>query len=230
MLLVPELYGLVRGTAKFNTFADEVLREARLLHSLRHPNIVQLRGVTMHPEHGHMQWLVTELADHGSLEKWVAERDRLTLEELLDLLRSVMRALVYLHSRTPAVLHRDIKPANVLVFKSLGGGIVWKLGRHRQGAAVDAARTHNGARHADVYGEGPSRRCVRRQGGCVQYGHHGRGARRAARGHRRLRAGQRQHEVRSSAPHRAGGGRVCSTGRGVSVAVGGGAGLQCHQG
>jgi hypothetical protein len=38
-----------------------------------------------------------------------------------------MRALVYLHSRTPAVLHRDIKPANVLVFTS-GGAITWKLG------------------------------------------------------------------------------------------------------
>ncbi len=52
----------------------------------------------------------------------------MTLEELLDLLRSVMRALVYLHSRTPSVLHRDIKPANVLVFTSPDGGIVWKLG------------------------------------------------------------------------------------------------------
>jgi hypothetical protein len=128
MLLTPELYGLTRGTPEFNTKAEELLREARLLHSLRHENIVQLRGVTMHPEHGHVQWLVTELADGGSLEAWVSARGRMTLMELVDLLRSVMRALVYLHSRTPAVLHRDIKPANVLVFTSFGGGIIWKLG------------------------------------------------------------------------------------------------------
>jgi hypothetical protein len=149
MLLVPETYDLIRGTPEFNAFADELLREARLLHSLRHENIVQLRGVAMHPEHGHVQWLVTELADGGSLEKWVSARGRLTLAELLDLLRSVMRALVYLHSRTPAVLHRDIKPTNVLVFSSFGGGITWKLGdvgiakvlQATQRAAVSAAGT-----------------------------------------------------------------------------------------
>jgi hypothetical protein len=129
MLLVPELYGLTRGTPDFEAATQELLAEARLLHSLHHPNIVLFHGVAMHPEHGHVQWLVTELADGGSLEAWVSARDRLTLEELLDLLRSVMRALVYLHSRAPgpAVIHRDVKPANVLVFTSLGG-IVWKLG------------------------------------------------------------------------------------------------------
>jgi hypothetical protein len=128
MLLDPGMYGLRRGTPEFNAFADELLQEARLLQSLRHPNVVLFHGVTMHPEHGHVQWLVTERADGGSLETWLSHRGRLTLEELLDLLRSVMRALVYLHSRTPAVLHRDIKPANVLVFMIFGGGIVWKLG------------------------------------------------------------------------------------------------------
>jgi hypothetical protein len=75
-----------------------------------------------------VQWLVTERASGGSLEAWLASRGRLSLVDLLDLLRSVMAALVYLHSRVPAVLHRDVKPANVLVFTVHRGGIVWKLG------------------------------------------------------------------------------------------------------
>jgi serine/threonine protein kinase len=62
------------------------------------------------------------------LDAWVASRGRLTLEELLDLLRNIMSALVYLHSRAPAVLHRDVKPANVLVFTVFGGRVLWKLG------------------------------------------------------------------------------------------------------
>jgi serine/threonine protein kinase len=127
-LLHPETFGLSRGTPEFNAAAYELLEEARLLHSLRHENVVQLRGVTMHPEHGHVQWLVTEYANGGSLEAWVTARGRLSLEELRRLLRSIMSALVYLHSRTPAVLHRDVKPANVLVFNAPDGGIVWKLG------------------------------------------------------------------------------------------------------
>jgi WNK lysine deficient protein kinase len=128
MLCKSEIYDLRHGTADFHRAAQELLQEARLLQSLRHDNIVTLRGVTMHPEHGHVQWLVTERASGDSLEAWLSARGVLTLEELLDLLRSVMRALVYLHSRTPSVLHRDVKPANVLVFETFGGGIVWKLG------------------------------------------------------------------------------------------------------
>jgi serine/threonine protein kinase len=147
MLCHPEMYGLRHGTADFERAAQEFLQEARLLHSLRHDNIVTLRGVTMHPEHGHVQWLVTERASGGSLEAWLSVRGVLALEELLDLLRSVMRALVYLHSRTPSVLHRDVKPANVLVFVTSGGGIVWKLGDVGIAKVLQStarARTHAG--------------------------------------------------------------------------------------
>ncbi len=77
MLLTPEVCGLTRGTPGFNALAEELLRKARLLHSLRHENIVQLRGVTVHPEHDHVQWLVTEQANGGSLEAWVSARGRL---------------------------------------------------------------------------------------------------------------------------------------------------------
>jgi serine/threonine protein kinase len=128
MLCLPEMYGLRHGTPEFERAAEELLREARRLQSLRHDNIVTMHGVSLHPEHGHVQWLVTELADGGSLEAWLSARGYLTLAELVDLLRSVMRALVYLHGRTPAVLHRDVKPANVLVLTSPDGGVVWKLG------------------------------------------------------------------------------------------------------
>jgi hypothetical protein len=52
MLQTPETFGLARGTPAFNALAEELLQEARLLHSLHHENIVTMRGVTMHPERG----------------------------------------------------------------------------------------------------------------------------------------------------------------------------------
>ncbi len=50
----PEKHGLSRGTPEFDHVIEELFQEAWLLASLRHDNIVLLRGVTMHPEHGHV--------------------------------------------------------------------------------------------------------------------------------------------------------------------------------
>jgi serine/threonine protein kinase len=136
------MYGLRRGTPEFNAVAEELLQEARLLHSLHHDNIVQLRGVVMHPEHGHVQWLVMELADGGSLETWLSARGRMARFELLNLARSVMQGLAHLHSRMPAVQHREVKPSNVLVFTTPGSGIVFKLGD------VGTAKVRQSTHHA----------------------------------------------------------------------------------
>ncbi len=133
MLCDPELR---RNTPEFDAVAQEVLRQARLWQSLSHPNIVQLRGVTMHAEHGHVQWLVTERASGGSLEAWLAARGHLTLQELLELLRGVMAALAYLHSRVPAVVRHGVTPSTVLAFTSADGTMEARRRGHRQGVAV----------------------------------------------------------------------------------------------
>jgi serine/threonine protein kinase len=126
ILMNPSVYGLPHDSPGIDDAVGELLQETRLLASLRHSNIVQLRGIVMEPDD---MWLVTEFANGGSLEAWLAKHDAgVTLAELLNLFMSVMRALVYLHSRTPAVVHRDVKPANLLVFETFGGGVLWKLG------------------------------------------------------------------------------------------------------
>ncbi len=148
MLCTPEEFGLRRGTREFDAIAEAQLQLARRVFALRHDNIVQLRGVMMHPEHGHMQWLVTERADVGSLESWLSTRGRVTVKVLVHLLRCVFQAIGYLRMSVPAVVHGDIKPANVLAFTAFGGGIVWRLGdvgvarvlqsKLRTGIAADA--------------------------------------------------------------------------------------------
>ncbi len=44
----PERYGLRHGTPEFERAAQELQQEAQLLQSLRHDNIVTMRGVTSH--------------------------------------------------------------------------------------------------------------------------------------------------------------------------------------
>jgi serine/threonine protein kinase len=140
VLSEPESCGLRRGTPEFDAVAAAVADAAVLQQSLVHESIAVLRGVTVHPVHKHVQWVVTEHANGGSLDAWLAARGRVTLEELVDLLRSVMAAVAYLHSRTPAV-HCDVTPANVLVYTSPCGGIVWKLGTVGTAAAAATAAT-----------------------------------------------------------------------------------------
>lgn len=60
------------------------------------------------------------------------------LVKLLPLLRGVVRGLLHLHTRRPAILHRDIKPANIFIGHGMQVhgtvGVVGPMGHVVQGA------------------------------------------------------------------------------------------------
>jgi serine/threonine protein kinase len=105
---------------------QSVLAESALLRSLSHPNVLQLIGIVMDPATNSVRWMLTELANGGSLQHWLAKQRAssggIPLHTLYLLMVYVMRGLAYLHALTPQVLHRDLKAANVLVFVGLDGG------------------------------------------------------------------------------------------------------------
>ncbi|MFJ5778961.1 serine/threonine-protein kinase [Streptomyces sp. NPDC093094] len=88
-----------------------VLREARALARVDHPNVVTIHHVVDGGEHTY-PWLVMELVTGGSLQDRLA-KGPLTPVEAARIGREVLAALRAAHD--VGIQHRDVKPANVLM-------------------------------------------------------------------------------------------------------------------
>ncbi len=88
---------------------DNFYREARMIASLNHTNIVQ---IYTYDEWEGQRYLVMELADRGSLDSRIEHQHRLPELDVLDIGIKIASALdlVVKHD----LLHRDIKPGNIL--------------------------------------------------------------------------------------------------------------------
>ncbi|MFH8472896.1 serine/threonine-protein kinase [Streptomyces sp. NPDC018000] len=95
--------------AQRQRFFGRMLREARSVASVTHPNVVTLHDVVMD---GERPWLVMELVRGRSLAD-LLEEGALTPSEAARIGLAVVDALTAVHAA--GVLHRDVKPANVLL-------------------------------------------------------------------------------------------------------------------
>ncbi|MFC9998628.1 serine/threonine-protein kinase [Nocardia sp. NPDC127526] len=90
---------------------ERVLREARALARIRHPNVVAVHHIVDSPASAH-PWIVMELVRGRSLADRL-EYGPMNAVEVAQLGRGMLAALRAAHA--VGVLHRDIKPANVLL-------------------------------------------------------------------------------------------------------------------
>ena len=86
------------------------LKEAKLLASLEHPNIVRLYDTLDLPEGVH---LVFEFVSGKTFQQLLAERQRLAWPEIKNILVPTAIGLGYAHSKE--LVHRDLKPANIMI-------------------------------------------------------------------------------------------------------------------
>jgi serine/threonine protein kinase len=90
---------------------ERVLREARALARVQHPNVVTIHHIVDGGE-GTYPWIVMELVEGGSLADRLA-RGPMAPAEAARVGRGVLDALRAAHA--VGVQHRDVKPANVLL-------------------------------------------------------------------------------------------------------------------
>lgn len=134
--------------------AESVRREARLFAMLRHPNIIELRGVCLRQPH---LCLVLEFARGGALNRALAAASppdpraqgprrarRIPPHVLVNWAVQIARGMLYLHEEAVVpILHRDLKSSNS---KWAGGARArWaKSGRAPGTAARCKERGHRG--------------------------------------------------------------------------------------
>jgi eukaryotic-like serine/threonine-protein kinase len=91
-------------------FAASLSREAQLLSSLHHPNIVQLFDFAQKPK---SEWMVLEYVDGTTLSELQQRMKQVATPVALAIAAEVLIALDYLHTR--GVVHCDLQPVNILV-------------------------------------------------------------------------------------------------------------------
>jgi serine/threonine protein kinase len=111
-------------------------REAAVLLSLSHPNILAIIGSGRWPDRGGYLYLITELVAGEPLDSW-HQRKQPSLRGLARVFERVADALDYMHRA--GIYHRDLKDPNVLVRED-GTPVVIDLGIARSAAAYTLTR------------------------------------------------------------------------------------------
>jgi tetratricopeptide (TPR) repeat protein/predicted Ser/Thr protein kinase len=101
---------MIAGLADNPELKARFLREAQSAGGLRHRNIVTVYDLG---EDKGQPYIAMEFIDGTDLEKVIQNREPLTVEWKLDVLRQLCEGLGYAHKA--GIVHRDIKPANVRV-------------------------------------------------------------------------------------------------------------------
>lgn len=89
---------------------EELMKEAKIMSGLRHPNVVLFMGFCRPPQ----TCMVFEYIKRGSLyDLLYRERRKFSIHEVTKVIDDIACGMCYLHGA--GVVHRDLKPANILV-------------------------------------------------------------------------------------------------------------------
>jgi serine/threonine protein kinase len=107
------------GMARSTVVRERFRREAEILATLRHPNIVRVHAFE---EEGGVAYLVMDYVDGGSMKDWVVRNGPMPPHMAAGVLLEVCQALAATHEA--GIVHRDVKPANMLLAPDGGCRVV----------------------------------------------------------------------------------------------------------
>jgi tetratricopeptide (TPR) repeat protein len=121
---------LLRG--RDDDLGQRLIREARAMAEIQHPNVVAVYDVGKHGDHE--VYVAMELVRGGNLRRWQTAQQR-SEREILDAYQQAGRGLAAAHA--VGLVHRDFKPDNVLIGDD-GRIRVTDFGLARRGGSEDA--------------------------------------------------------------------------------------------
>jgi len=93
-------------------FSDRFKNEASIQSSVKHVKIARMYDYVTLPD---LQCIIMEYIDGDSLDAYIRKKGKLSSKETVSVLRQVLSAIIYLHSR--GIIHRDIKSQNFKIQK-----------------------------------------------------------------------------------------------------------------
>ncbi len=105
-------FDLVSEEGDREEMMERFMREAQAAGKLTHPNIITIYDVGREKE---MTYIVMQLIEGHSLQKVISSGEKISTQELIQLMDQLCKALDYAHDN--GIIHRDIKPANILLDK-----------------------------------------------------------------------------------------------------------------
>ncbi|XP_075240346.1 uncharacterized protein LOC142335881 isoform X3 [Convolutriloba macropyga] len=97
------------GEQSAESSRHQMLREAKVMSELNHPNVIKLIGIFNGPE----LMLVSELAPIGQLNKYLKKHKNVPVEMLMNYALQVANGMAYLERKS--FVHRDLAARNVLL-------------------------------------------------------------------------------------------------------------------
>ncbi len=116
--------------SRANRARERLLREAKALAQLSHPNVVSAYDVGTF---GKDVFVAMELLEGGTLKQWMAEK-RPSVYQRVEILTAAGRGIAAAHK--VGLIHRDIKPDNIIVAQD-GRARVLDFGLARTGASAE---------------------------------------------------------------------------------------------
>jgi serine/threonine-protein kinase len=97
----------------FEKNKEKVIREARILSEIHHPNVVNVLEVF---KQNNTVYIVMEFIAGHSLKQEVEQNGVFTEDKLRPVIYKIGQALEYIHKKN--ILHLDIKPSNILITRN----------------------------------------------------------------------------------------------------------------